>query len=118
MKSPSRNMPISTVMVAATVVERFAPRERHASDTSSLMRPPMGLLVPSAALVTREAAALEGDHPLAHLVDHLAVVGDHQDGRARAVDAVEELHDPDRCVGVEVACRLVTDEERRVIDER
>ena len=32
-------MPISTVIVAATVVERFAPSERHASETSSLKRP-------------------------------------------------------------------------------
>ena len=39
MKSPSRNIPISTVIVAATVVERFAPSDRHASETSSLMRP-------------------------------------------------------------------------------
>ena len=31
-------MLISTVIVAATVVERFAPSERHASDTSSLNR--------------------------------------------------------------------------------
>ena len=31
MKRPSRNIPISTVIVAATVVERFAPIERNAS---------------------------------------------------------------------------------------
>src|SRR5258708_16568636 len=39
MKRPSRNMPISTVIVAATVVEMFAPSERHASETRSLKRP-------------------------------------------------------------------------------
>src|SRR3954470_4321126 len=139
MKRPSRNMPISTVIVAATVVERFAPRERHASETSSLILPPTisapapakpalrswatpsslrRSLVASAALVAGQAAALERDHALAHLVDHLAVVGDHQDRRTGAVDAVEELHDPDRGVGVEVAGRLVTDEQRRGVDER
>ncbi len=32
--SPSRNMPISTVIIAAKVVERFAPRLRQASETS------------------------------------------------------------------------------------
>jgi hypothetical protein len=32
-------MPIRTVMVAATVVDRFAPSERHASPNSSLERP-------------------------------------------------------------------------------
>src|SRR3954453_13179548 len=39
MNRPSRNIPISTVIVAATVVERFAPSERHASETSSFKRP-------------------------------------------------------------------------------
>src|SRR4051794_7597429 len=121
MKSPSRNMPISTVIVAATVVEMFAPSDRHASETSRRPLPVMRLLLPrvaAAALVAREAAALELDDALPHLVDHLAVVGDHQDRGAAAVDAVEELHDPDRGVRVEVAGRLVADEERRVVDER
>src|SRR5476649_2175523 len=36
MKSPSRNIPISTVIVAAIVVEAFAPSDRHASEKSSL----------------------------------------------------------------------------------
>src|SRR5258705_4795138 len=117
MNSPSRNIPISTVMVAATVVERFAPSERHASETKSLNRPlnavsapsslrsvssaPSSLcsFVPAAALVAREATTFELDHALAHLVDHLAVVRHHQDRRAAAVDAIEELHDPDGGVG-------------------
>jgi hypothetical protein len=36
MKRPSRNMPMSTVIVAATVVEMFAPMERNASLKKSL----------------------------------------------------------------------------------
>ena len=36
MKSPSRNMPIRTVMTAATLVERFAAIERNASLKKSL----------------------------------------------------------------------------------
>ena len=36
MQSPSRNIPIRTVIVAATVVERFAPSERIDSEKSSL----------------------------------------------------------------------------------
>ena len=35
MKSPSRNIPMRTVMTAATVVERFAAIERKASVTKS-----------------------------------------------------------------------------------
>ena len=37
-ESPSRNMPISTVIVAAIDVERFAPIERTASEKTSLNR--------------------------------------------------------------------------------
>src|ERR1700750_3073152 len=120
MKRPSRNMPTRTVIVAATVVERLAPSERHASETSSLNLMPRRSFarVNPAALCAREASVLELDHALAHLVDHLAVVGDHQDRRAAPVDAVEELHDPDRGVRVEVPGRLVADEERRMVDER
>src|SRR6195952_1166409 len=77
-----------------------------------------GLHVAAAALVAHEAAPLEGDHAAAHAVDHLAVVRRHDDGRAGAVDAVEQLHDADRRVGVEVARGLVADQERRVVDER
>ena len=36
MNSPSRNIPISTVIVAATVVERFALIERTASPSDQL----------------------------------------------------------------------------------
>src|SRR3954469_7639689 len=78
MNRPSRNIPISTVMVAATVVERFAPSERHASETRSLKRPltvssapaGRGSFVPAAALVACQPAALELDDALAHLVHH------------------------------------------------
>ena len=74
-------MPISTVIVAATVVDRLAPSDRHASANRSLERPVIPR-VAAAALVARQAAVLELDDALPHLVDHLAVVGDHQDRRA------------------------------------
>ena len=116
MKRPSRNIPMSTVTVAANVVERFAPSDRRDSETRSFTR--SYALVAAAALVSGEPPVLERDHAAAHLVDHLAVVRHHQDRRARAVDPVEELHDPDGRVGVEVPGRLVADEQRRVVDER
>ena len=108
MKSPSRNIPISTVIVAATVVERFAPIERSASEKSDADAR-HSLAYPPRRSSRTSLPVLERDHALAHLVDHLAVVGDHQDRRAGAVDAVEELHDPDGRVGVEVPGRLVAD---------
>jgi hypothetical protein len=45
------------------------------------------------------------------------VGGDDHRG-ARAVDPVQELHDPDGRLGVQVARRLVGEQERRVVDER
>ena len=45
-------------------------------------------------------------------------MGDDEHGRAGAVDPVEQLHDPDRGLGVEVPGRLVGQEQRRVVDER
>src|SRR5262249_20668759 len=129
-------MPIRTVTVAAIVVDMLARSERNASPTTSrtfmspracqaptmdaarawpaiqpeaVQRSLGGVAAPP--LVAREPAGVEGDHALAHLVDHLAVVGDHQDRRPGAVDPVEELHDPDRGVGIEVPRRLVADEE-------
>ena len=62
MKRPSRNIPISTVIVAATVVERFAPIERTASEKTSLKRahsvsyPPRRssrMSLPSSSAITR-----------------------------------------------------------------
>ena len=72
-------------------------------------------LAPDAAITrTRDptvlAAAIESDDAAPHLVDHLAIVRRHQDGRSKQIDAVEELHYPDRGIGVKVACRLVADE--------
>ena len=108
MKRPSRNIPISTVIVAAKVVERLAPSERIASETTHA-EAAHSVAYPPRRSSRSSVAVLERDHALAHLVDHLAVVGDHEDRRARAVDPVEQLHDPDGRVGVEVAGRLVAD---------
>ena len=60
----------------------------------------------------------ELDHAPAHAVDHGRVVRGDDDRRPRAVDAVEQLHDPDRGLGIEVARRLVGQQQRRMVDER
>src|SRR5689334_7432790 len=108
MKSPSRNIPISTVTVAASVVDMLAPSERSDSPNTVRTRGISALrLVTAAALITCQPPVFEPDDAAAHLVDHLAVVGHHQDRRSRAVDPIEKLHDPDRRIGVEVPGRLV-----------
>ena len=74
--------------------------------------------VEAGALVAHDAALAQLDHAPAHLVDHHVVVGGDDHGRARAVDAVDQLHDPDRGLGIEVARRLVGQQQRRVVHER
>ena len=58
------------------------------------------------------------DDAAAHAVDHGRVVGGDDHRRPRAVDAVQQLHDPDRGLGIEVAGRLVGQQQRRMVDER
>ena len=61
---------------------------------------------------------VELDDPTAHGVDDAAVVGGHDHGRARAVDAVEQAHDADRGGRVEVAGGLVGQQDQRPVHER
>src|SRR6195952_1026956 len=74
--------------------------------------------VDAARLVADHAAVVELDHSLSHLVDDAGVVGGHQDGRAGPVDPVEQLHDADAGVGIEVAGGLVGDQDLRPVHER
>ena len=90
-----------------------SPRRRTANSDGRLVGP-----VEARLLVADHAALAQLDHAPAHLVDHLLVVGRDDDGRAGAVDPVDQLHDPDRRLGVEVAGRLVAEQQRRVVDER
>src|SRR4051794_34273005 len=78
-----------------------------------------GLVGPVQAhlLVADHAALAQLDHAAAHLVHHLLVVGSHDHGGAGAVDPVDQLHDPDGGLGVEVAGGLVGQQQRRVVHE-
>src|SRR5919202_4298159 len=87
------------------------------STLSTLSTPSAGVAVDAAVLVPHEAPVLHLDHPLAHLVDDLVVVRGHDDGRARAVDPVEQAHDPDAGGGVQVPGGLVGEQDRRAVDE-
>ena len=55
------------------------------------------------ALVADDAALAQLDHAAPHPVHHVAVVGGDDHRRAGAVHPVEQLHDADRGLGVEVA---------------
>src|SRR5215216_4511786 len=76
------------------------------------------LVVGGRHLVADQPPLVESKDAAAHLVHHLPVVRDDQDGGPGAVDPVEQLHDPDRGLRVEVAGGLVGEEEWRMVHER
>ncbi len=65
-----------------------------------------------------DPAALEGDHALAHPLDHLPIVGGHEHGGAAGVHVLEQGHDLLRHLGVEVARGLVGQQQHGLVDER
>ena len=67
-------------------------------------------------LVAGKTGMIERDDTAAHVVDHLAVVGYHEYCSARAVDALEQIHAA-RSLRVEIAHRLVADEQRRAVHD-
>src|SRR5688572_8276059 len=73
--------------------------------------------VDAAGLVADETALLQLDDALAHLVHDVLVVRRHHHGGARPVDPVEQLHDADGGLRVEVAGGLVADEQLGPVDE-
>src|SRR5258708_22155219 len=127
MKTPSTSAVISTVSTAARLGAALRDSERKASLMKNpgrtgrlLIRVPFGtdaefaaqahrelagrlvVLVHAAGLVADEATLVQLDHAPPHLVHHLAVVRRDDDRGACAVDPVDQLHDPDRRLGVQV----------------
>src|SRR5918995_683951 len=105
--------------VVVTAVMLMSTLRRMFFSASARKKPRLALIgVRPLHLVADDASVFQGDDPLAHHVDHLPVVGGDHDGGADAVDPVQELHDADAGVRVEVARRLVGDEDGRLRDER
>ena len=75
-------------------------------------------MIDPADLVANHATLLEGDDALAERGHDVGVVGGHQDRHAEVVDAQKQLDDLPADQRVEVAGRLVGDDEARVVDER
>ena len=66
--------------------------------------------------VAEDLAVVEGD-AAAGETRHLGIVGDHDDGVARGVEALEEIDDDALVGGVEVSGGLVGEEDGRVVDQ-
>src|SRR3954453_4604645 len=100
--APNSARLIATVTTTATVIVRLRRRPIPISDSKKDARIGSGSVsVDAAVLVPHDLALRQLDDPAAHRVDDGGVVGRHHDGGARAVDPVEQLHDPDAGVGVE-----------------
>src|SRR5215203_1068884 len=109
---PKTRMQMNVVVTAVMLVSRF---RRRFLRVSARKNPRLNLIgVRPLYLVADYTPRLQGDYPLAHHVYHLPVVGRDQHGCAYAVDPVQELHDTDTGCGVEVARRLVGDEDGRL----
>src|SRR3954470_12696382 len=110
---PKKASDSATVRMAASVISRLRRRLVAVSLTTypaemAIRRPASSeRSVDAAGLVAYDRAPVELDDAPAHLVDDALVVGGHDDGRTGAVDAVEQTHDPDGGVGVEVPGGLV-----------
>src|SRR4029077_12212653 len=65
-----------------------------------------------------DAAVIEGDRAAADASNELAIVRGHDDGRAGGVDLAEQVHDLEREIRIQIARRLVGQNELRVGDER
>src|SRR5579863_2079096 len=75
------------------------------------------LAVHPARLVPHYLAEFELHHTLAHRVDDRRVMGGHDDRGAGPVDPVQDLHDPDGGGRVDVAGRLVRQQDHRPVHE-
>src|ERR1700712_1463 len=73
--------------------------------------------VDAARLVADDLAQLQFDHPATHRVDDVVVVGGHQHGGTGAIDPFEQQHDVGAGVRIEVAGRLVGQQQQRTVDE-
>src|ERR671920_1010124 len=110
--SPKTSMHMNVVVTAVMLISRFSRRFLRASTRKN---PRLNLIgVRPLDLVADDTPLLQGDHPLAHHVHHLPVVGRDHDGGAYAVDPVQQLHYADAGCGIQVARRLVGDEYGRL----
>ncbi|MNL46389.1 hypothetical protein D3C87_1690960 [compost metagenome] len=69
-------------------------------------------------LVSDNITILDRQHPFAHFVDNIPVVGSHHNRCAAKINFVKELHNSPGSLWVQVTGRLVRNNDGRVIDNR
>src|SRR5215468_3597291 len=131
--APSMVSDTAIVMIIATVIVTLRHSPTITSDRMYFARIGVWILsagtaqgltesddsaVHAARLVPHDLAALDLDDAATHLVHDVGVVRDHHDGGAGAVDPVEQPHDLDGGVRVEVSGGLVGQQDQRSVHER
>src|ERR1700709_737523 len=91
--APKKASEIAVVMIIAMVIVRFRRRPAATSVKTKFSRMSATHPVDTPGLVADQVTLLQLDHPAAHRVDDVVVVGGHQDRRTGPVDAFEQQHD-------------------------
>src|SRR5512140_2537227 len=120
-QNPARSMSIRVIVaVAARLIAALRQKPCQARWMLKPRKANIGLgrpVVAAADLVPDDPALLEGHDALAEGGDDVGVVGRHEDRDAELVDAEEQLQGLPRDQGIQVARRLVGDDDPRVVDE-
>src|ERR1700682_860644 len=114
---PKSTTETATVPTAVTAIVRLRVKFCATSAQKNRTLPQSNVVVTS-LLVVRDAAVGEPDDAPAHAVDHRLIVGGDDDGGALCVDACEQRHDLVGGLGVEVAGRLVAEQDQRIVYQR
>src|SRR5882672_1521600 len=132
-KKPSTKRPAAMVSIESAAARRLRHRLSLASlkkycraltsgplPTSVAIRPPLrpALLRCSSLGHLHHAAVIERQRSSADAANELPIVRGDEDGRAARVDLAEQIHDLEREIGIEVAGRLVRQDDDRIVDER
>src|SRR5687768_1391342 len=113
---PRTAMEIATVTSAATDISPLRRMLRAASPIRNSRLENRTAVTPF-TLVAHDLSVVYLDHALLHLVHDVVVMGGDDDSSAPVIYIGKKIHDSQGSFGIEVAGRLVGDEERRVVDE-
>src|SRR5689334_21616992 len=119
--APNSDSETAIVMIMAMVMVTFRHRPTMTSARTYFARIetlPHTSAVDAASLITHDPPRIDLDHPTAHLVDDVGVVGDHHDRGPGPVDPVQQPHDLNRGIRFEVSRWLIGQQNQRPVDER
>ena len=67
--------------------------------------------------ITYNTSVLNGNYSLMHFIDYVPCMSDHEDRCSSDIDLLKQLHDLHSGYRIEVSCRLIADQDSRLIDK-